>query len=173
MEITFFGTYNKAMFLEALRLTEKQPTRVMVFRYLALGLALLIIGGSLYAWFSAGMDRSDLPQLARNIITALIIGYYYFSQLLSRQRLLNNLFRSGPERTMQGNASLEGITLGPKEDQVTIPWERFGSKGEKDKLFAMLTVDGSVAVFHRDFFATESDWQRFKQLSNQRVIEPQ
>jgi len=172
MEVTFYGTYDKGMFIEAMRLTEKQTTLRKVFRYLALGLAIFIIGGTLYAWLIEGMDQSYLPRLARNIITAAIIGYYYFNGIISRRLLLANLFGSTPERTMQGNASIEGIAIGPNEGKKLFKWEQFMSKGEQGKIFALMTVDGSVAVLHRDFFATESDWQRFKQMANQRVIEP-
>ena len=173
MEVTFYGTYDKTMFVEALRLTERNTKLVTVFRYLALILSVLIIGGTLYAWLSGGMDQSDLPRLARNIITALIIGYYYFSGILARQRLLKSLFSSGRAQTMQGNASPEGISLGSGNSKVLFKWERFVSKGARGPINALLTTDGAVAVFHRDFFATENDWQRFKQLADQRVIEPQ
>lgn len=173
MDVAFYGTYDKPMFLEALRLTERNTRLVTVFRFLALVLSVLIIGGTLFAWLSGGMDQSDLPRLARNIITALIIGYYYFSGLLARQRLLKSLFSSGREQTMQGNANPEGISLGSKNNKVLFKWEQFVSKGERGAIYALLTTDGAVAVFHRDFFATESDWQRFKQLADQRVIEPQ
>jgi hypothetical protein len=172
MEVTFFGTYDRQMFLEALQLTEKRSTLHAVLRYLALGLSLLIIGGSLYGWFTEGMNPSEIGRLLRNLITASLIGYYYFGGLIARNRSIASLFRSGPERTMQGNANLEGISIGPKDHRALIQWDRFVSKGEKDGLFALRTVDGSVAVFHRDFFATESDWQRFRQLANQRVVEP-
>jgi len=172
MEVTFNGTYDKEMFIEAMRLTERQTVLGKVFRYLALGLAILVIGGSLYAWFTEGMDSADLPRLARNIITALIIGYYYFSNILSRRSLLAKLFDSTPKRTMQGNASVAGIAIGPDAGKTLFKWEQFTSKGERGNIYALLTTDGSVAVFHKDFFTDETDWQRFKQMANQRVIEP-
>ena len=172
MEITFYGTYDKQMFHEALRLTEKRSVLNAVLRYSALGLSLLIIGGSLYGWITEGMNQSEIGRLLRNLITASLIGYYYFDGIIARNRSIASLFRSGPGRTMQGNADLEGITIGPQEHKVTIKWDRFVSKGEKDGLFALMTIDGSVAVFNSHFFATESDWQRFRQMANQRVIEP-
>jgi hypothetical protein len=172
MEVTFYGTYDKQMFLDALSLTEKKSALNTALRFLALGLFLFIIGASLYAWFIEGVDQSRVPRLIRSLITALLIGYYYFSPILARRRAVASLFRSGPERTMQGNANLEGIDVGPRDNRATIKWDRFISKGEKDKLSALMTVEGFVAVFHRDFFATESDWQRFRHMVNQRVVEP-
>lgn len=173
MEVTFYGTYDQKMFIDALNLTNKKSTLNTVLRYLSLVLALFIIGGSLYAWTIEGMDQSKISRIARNVITGSLIGYYYFSPVIAQKRVIAGLFRSGPERTMQGKADPEGITIGPKDHKVLIQWDRFIGKGEKDGLFALMTVDRSVAVFHRDFFATESDWQRFRQLANQRVIEPQ
>lgn len=172
MEVTFYGTYDKQMFLEALRLTEKRSVLGSIFRYLALGLAIFIVGGTIYAWIAEGMDQSDVGRLARNLITGLLFGYYYFSGIITRNRSIANLFHSGPERVMSGTVNLQGIIIGTEENQILLEWSRFASKGESGKLFALMTVDGSVAVFHRDFFATESDWQRFRQLANQKVIEP-
>lgn len=172
MEVTFYGTYDKQMFLEALRLTEKRSVLSSIFRYLALGLAIFIVGGTIYAWIAEGMDQSDVGRLARNLITGLLFGYYFFSGIITRNRSIANLFRLGPERVVSGTVNLEGIIIGTKENQVLLEWNRFAGKGENGKLFALRTVDGSVAVFHRDFFATESDWQRFRQFANQKVIEP-
>ena len=172
MEVTFYGTYDKQMFLDALSLTEKRSALHTALRFLALGLFLFAIGAGLYAWFIEGVDQSRIPRFIRSLITALLIGYYYFSPILARRRAVAILFRTGPERTMQGNASPEGIAVGPKDNRGKIKWDRFISKGEKDRLFALMTIDGFVAVFHRDFFATESDWQRFKHMANQRVVEP-
>ena len=172
MEVTFYGTYDKKMFLEALKLTERTSLFNTIFRYFALGLSLLIIGGTLYAWIIGDLDQSETSRVIRNLTTALFIGYFYFSGMISRSRSIAGLFRAGPERVMSGNASPDGITVGARESEVLLKWDRFVSKGENGKLFALMTTDGSVAVFHRDFFATESDWQRFRQFANQKVIEP-
>lgn len=172
MEVTFYGTYDKKIFLEALKLTERKSLFNTIFRYFALGLSLLIIGGTLYAWIIGDLDQSETGRVIRNLTTALFIGYFYFSGMIARSRSIAGLFRSGPERVMSGNASPDGITIGARETGVLLKWDRFVSKGENGKLFALMTTDGSVAVFHRDFFATEIDWQRFKQFANQKVIEP-
>lgn len=172
MEVGFYGTYDKKMFMEALKLTERVPKFGIVIRYAALVFSLLIIGGTIYGWLLEGFDQAELSRVLRNLVTAAFIGYFYFSGMIARSRSIASLFRAGPERTMQGNVNLEGVTIGTKQQNVTLPWDRFVSKGEKGQLFALMTVDGSVAVFHRDFFATESDWQRFRQFANQKVIEP-
>ena len=172
MEVTFYGTYDKQMFLDALRLIEKKSMLNTVVRYVALVLSLFIIGGTIYGWLIEGMDQSNLGRILRNLITASLFGYYFLSPILARRKAVTILFRAAPRRTVQGNANHEGISLGPKENRDTIKWERFISKGEENKLFALMTVDGFLAIFHKDFFATESDWQRFKQMANQRVIEP-
>jgi hypothetical protein len=172
MEVSFYGTYDRQVFMEALKLTEKRSRFNTALRYLALALALFIIAGSLYGWIAEGFQPAQLSRLLRNLVTAIFIGYFYFGGIITRNRSIANLFRSGPERTMQGNVNPEGVVIGTSQQNVTIPWDRFVSKGEKDRLVALMTIDGSVAVFRRDFFAAESDWQRFRQLVNQKVIEP-
>ena len=172
MEVPFYGTYDKKVFLEALKLTERKPIFNTIFRYFALGLSLFIIGGTLYGWITEGIDQTETSRVLRSLATAIFIGYFYFSGMIARSRSIASLFSSGPKRTMQGNINMEGITIGTSQNNTTIKWDRFVSKGEKGQMFALMTVDGSVAVFHRDFFATESEWQRFRQFANQKVIEP-
>lgn len=172
MEVLFNGSYDRKMFLEALKLSEKRPVLNTVFRYVALALSLIVIVGTLYGWAVEGVDPIQTGRLIRGLITAALLGYFYFSAIISRNRSVASLFRSGPRRTMQGSVNLEGVTIGTPPQSALLDWNRFMSKGEKGPLLSLMTVDGSVAVFHRDFFATESDWQRFRQLVNQRVIEP-
>lgn len=172
MEVLFRGTYDKRMFLEALKLSEKRSALNTFFRYLALALSLVIIAGTLYSWLVEGVDPTKAGRLIRGLITAALLGYFYFSAIISRNRSVANLFKSGPKRTMQGSVNLEGVTIGTAPQGVLLDWNRFMSKGEKGPLLSLMTVDGSVAVFHRDFFGSESDWQRFRQLVNQKVIEP-
>lgn len=172
MEVLFHGTYDKGMFLEALKLSEKRPVLNMIFRYLALGLSIIVIAGTLYSWIVEGVDPTKAGRLIRGLITAGLLGYFYFSAIISRNRSIANLFKSGPKRTMQGIVNFEGVMIGTPPNCVMLNWDRFMSKGEKGPLLSLMTIDGSVAVFHRDFFTAESDWQRFKQLVNQKVIEP-
>lgn len=172
MEVFFNGTYDKAMFLEALKLSERRSALNTFFRYLALSLSLIVIAGTLYAWVVEGVDPTKIGRLIRGFITAAALGYFYFSAIISRNRSVAHLFKSGPKRTMQGNVNAEGIMIGTPPHSNMLNWDRFMSKGEKGQLLSLMTIDGSVAVFHRDFFANESDWQRFRQLVNQKVIEP-
>lgn len=172
MEVSFRGTYDKKMFLEALKLSEKRSVLNTVFRYLALGLSIIIIAGTLYGWAVEGIDPSQIGRLIRGLITAGLLGYFYFSAIISSNRSVANLFKSGPQRVMQGISNFEGVMIGTPPHTVMLSWDRFIRKGEKGPLLSLMTIDGSVAVFHRDFFASDSDWQRFKQLVNQKVIEP-
>ena len=172
MEISFHGLYDKQMFLEALKLSEKRSALNTFFRYLALGLSLIVIGGTLYAWAVEGVDPTKTVRLVRGLITAAALGYFYFSAIISRNRSIAHLFKSGPKRTMHGNVNVEGIMIGTPPHSTMLNWDRFMSKGEKGQLLSLMMIDGTIAVFHRDFFANESDWQRFRQLVNQKVIEP-
>ena len=172
MEVLFNGAYDRKMFLEALKLSEKRSSLNTFFRYLALILSLIVIAGTLYGWIVEGVDPTKTVRLIRGLITAALLGYFYFSAIISRNRSVANLFKSGPKRTMQGSVNFEGIVVGTPPHSTTLNWDRFMSKGEKGPLLSLMTIDGSVAVFHRDFFGSESDWQRFRQLVNQRVIEP-
>lgn len=172
MDIPFHGTYDKKVFLDALKLTERKPLFATIFRYFALFFSLFLISWIIYLWLTHGIDETESSKVLRTLASAIFIGYFYFNGMLVRNQSVARLFRSGPTRTAQGTITFEGVMVGTSEKNVIIPWDRFISKGEKGQLFALMTADGSVAIFQRDFFESDLDWQRFRQIASQKVIEP-
>jgi hypothetical protein len=173
MEILFLGHYNRKMFSDGLRLVERNSPIKIILRWLALGLSLVVVGIGLYNWISTGAEIYEISRIFRHLITALLLGYYYVSPYISRWQTISKLFQAASERTMQGKVTLDGITIGPASASYALfKWETFFRKGRKEQLVALLTTSGNLALFHRDFFQSESDWQRFLQLVEQRVHEP-
>lgn len=173
MDIAFRGKYDKQMFLQGLRLVERTSVINKVLRWLSLALVIFVIANEIYTWLTADPTMWESARLIRHAVTALLLGYYYLSPHIARWSRTAALFKNEPYRIMQGLANLEGIRIGPAGgQQVMFPWGQFYRKGKKGQLIAILTLDGNMALFHRDFFETESDWNRFNQLVEQRVIEP-
>jgi hypothetical protein len=172
MEIHFRGSYDKRMFMRGLGLLDRTKPVNRILRWLSLGLAIAVIGLGISDWLQAGASGYEINRLVRTAVTALLLGYYFFSPYITRWTNVSGLFKAGPNRTMQGQADHEAITLTAGNDRkVVFPWAKFFRKGIRDPLLALMTLDGSMALFHRSFFQTESDWSRFRQLVDQKVIE--
>jgi hypothetical protein len=173
MDIHFLGKYDKKMFLQATRLVEKRSAIGTALRWLSLLLALFVIANGIYTWIAEDLTVAESSKLARHGVTLVLLGYYYIQPYFSQRRRVTGLFSKGIYRIMQGIASVECIQINPPGQQaVMFSWGQFYRKGKKDNLLAILTLDGNLAIFHRDFFQSDSDWNRFNQLVDQKVIEP-
>ncbi len=161
------------MFWQALRLVERSTIFSKIFRWLALALSIAVLATGLYDWIRQGANLSESLRLLRHFITALILIYYYISPYLARWMSVSKLFRRNSTRVMQGVVNLEGIRIGSENNSsLTYEWKDFFRKARKEDLLVLVTVRGSLALFHRSFFQSEADWQRFLQLVDGRVVEP-
>ncbi len=173
MEIEFDGTYDRAAFIKALQMIEKRTLLQNAIRWLALPLLLFSLGVGIYQWIDEGAGVNGLVNLARPVFIAMLLGIYYVGPYLSRRSRTNSLFKDKPVRRMRGKAGPEGITVMPSQGEgVLFGWERFIRRKRQDPLLALLMVDGTLALFKRDFFQREGDWSRFVELVERRVIEP-
>jgi hypothetical protein len=171
MDISFEGQYDKRMFRQALGLVQRQSAFSRISRWLAMFLALLVIGYWLYTWATTGVF--EVARLTRHLITAVLLGYYCISPYFSQWAAVNSLFANTNLRTMHGHVNTQGVFISSPNSQAeaTFEWKRFFRKGKKDELISLFTMDGTLAVFHSNFFACESDWHQFEQLVDQKIKE--
>jgi hypothetical protein len=173
MEILFDGTYDKNTFVRGLRLIEKSAPVKKILRWVILIILVLALGAGIYEWITEGATSAGIARIARHGLTAALLGYYYASPAIARWSTTSRLFKQSSSLRMTGRIDLDGVTIGPGGGQsVQFRWEQFIRKGRQEQLVALLTVDGSMALFHRRFFQNEPDWGRFLQLVEQRVTEP-
>jgi hypothetical protein len=168
----FNGEYDKAMFRKALALVERTsaPIRIMRLMSLVFAIGILIVGAP--RWFASGFNAPDMARIARDLITAALLGYFFISPMISRWQSVSKVFKKDERRKMAGYADKDGITIQtPPGKEGFFAWEKFIRKGSRDQLTALMLYDGALAVFQRDFFKNESDWNRFNQLVNQKVKE--
>jgi hypothetical protein len=171
MEIQFHGRYDKRMFLQGLALLDRTRPVYRILRWLALGLGLAVIGLSLYDWIRTG--DFDAGRTYRSAFTVLLLGYYFVAPHVTRWATVSRQFKDAPSRTMQGRVDHAAITITAANGRTAVfAWEKFFRRGIREPLLALMTLDGSMALFHRSFFQSESDWSRFRQLVDKHVIEP-
>jgi hypothetical protein len=172
MDIHFEGQYDKELFQQALGLVQRQSLLSRILRLTAIFLASIVIGIAVYNWIASGIF--EFAKFARSIIAVALLGYYYVSPYISQRVTINNLFSDVTLRTMRGHANTQGVFLSSPNSQpdVSFEWKVFFRVGKKNGLLSLYTSDGTVALFHRNFFADESDWHQFEQLVDQKVKEP-
>src|SRR5574338_272946 len=112
MEIPFDGTYDQKTYRRALALIEKKTVGKTILRWLALIALVAALGAGIYDWVDRGARAEDLPRLARPVLTAVLLGYYYMSPAITRQVRTSRMFQGKESRRMNGFVDLEGIVVG-------------------------------------------------------------
>lgn len=173
MEIRFQGSYDRALFAQALQLVNRRsPTKaVMYWGSLAMAVGGLAAAG--YIWSNAGTDRLQSIQAAALVLLAGLLLYFYASPYLARRAVVSRSFKDSPSRTIRGQADQKSLTIvAGNGNRAEFEWARFLRKGTAQELIALMALDGSLVVFHRSFFDSDGDWSRFRKLIDQKVAAP-
>lgn len=56
--------------------------------------------------------------------------------------------------------------------QKEYKWQQYSKKQIEPDMIVLLTVDGILTVLPCDFFKSDADWERVKQLADFNVVEP-
>ena len=76
----------------------------------------------------------------------------------------------GTQRPLKGTVSNQGITYMLPEGENIILWVRFNRLQKIETLITLVRKDGLLVIFPRRFFKSESEWQKFNKLVDQKVI---
>jgi len=74
------------------------------------------------------------------------------------------------QRVHTGIINLQGIVYHLKEGEKTIPWSRFSRMRKTKGFVSLVTLDGLLVVFPREFFKTDSDWHKFIDILDNHVL---
>jgi len=174
MEIEFQGQYDKAAVFRAVSLANQPSKRGFLLR---IGLAVLFI--ILYAAYFinvAGKDTLssfDLFRSGRHLITLLFIAYFLFQPYIAAYFAASNIWKDpGMQRPQAGVISNQGVAyISSTGNRTEIAWERFAKKRMKENLIVLLTADGVISFFPRNFFKTDADWERAQKMVDFKVVE--
>jgi membrane protein implicated in regulation of membrane protease activity len=173
MEIKFDGTYDRRMFMYGLGILDDYTVGRQVLRWLLPIVLLFGMGLSVYDWVLKGAVPAGLTQQLQPAFIFLLLVYYLVAPYARRWNKTRKSFEKTTSRRMIGRASAEGIVIGPVSGKTArFRWDRFMRSARRGEYLALLTLDGSMALFHRSFFKDGPDWQHFLKLVDQRVMRP-
>lgn len=173
MEVRFDGTYDKRMFMHGLEILDNSTMNRQVLRWLLLFVLVFGLFASIYDWVQKGAIPTALIDQARPAFIFLLLVAYLVTPYGRRWDKTRKLFAKTTARRMIGRADSEGILIGPVSGKShKFKWDRFLRRGRRGDYLSLLTLDGSLALFHKSFFRDEPDWNRFLKLVEHRVIGP-
>lgn len=174
MEIEFAGRYDRETVFQAVRLANK-PSRLS--SVLRIGSAILLAGlfaGYLIAFFRSGqISSTEIVQAGRLLLTVPFILYIVLQPYLSSRRLAGKIWKDPAMRMpVTGTISGQGIRyLSSTQSPREMDWSLFAKRQVVEDLIVLLTADGLLSFFPRNFFKTENDWRVVLQWVNARVAE--
>lgn len=168
MEINFGGEFSEANVRQAIKLVSRPTGWRRITRWLMPVGTLLALGLSVYVILTGEEDLSY--RMLRSGILFLLLGYYSISPYLKARQLGTQFWRRLQQQGRQrGQADALGVTWQAGERSSQIGWDQFDRRFETPDLLVLLTAEGVLHMFPRQFFASESDWKRFIDLTSTRV----
>lgn len=166
-EIRFSGKYDKKVFFRAVHLAN-QPSRRKPWVLPAIAMAVMVVFVILVIRL---ISSRDIIENASYIAIIMIAGGFtarsYLLPYLAARKLWKN--RSIHEEHM-GNISQTAIVYHLKIGKNEIPWQRFARVRKTNDFTALVTRDGLLIIFPKEFFRSSSDWERFNRLVGSKVI---
>lgn len=168
--IPFSGRYTREQWRKGLRLA-MYPTGVgLVLRVLVSALILADVG-ALIASLLQG-ETSGL-RLLRSGVSAAILAFWVCMPYLRASREETRSWRaSAGHLSLAGVVTSEGILSNASAGGDIEKWDAFVRVHMRDDMVVLVGEDGLATILPRDFFATEDDWQTFRQLVTLNVVEP-
>ncbi len=174
MEIDFQGVYKRSQVFRGVAIANK-PSWLSTFFRITIGVvasALIII---FFATVETKYSDTFLYTLCagRHYAVISIICTLFFYPSISSYSTATNLWQNPLMRKpMVGTISNQGIAYDSKIcGRTEISWEGFSKIRMTDDLLILLTVEGTLVIFPRGFFKSESDWTTVRKVAEHKVVE--
>lgn len=174
MEIEFQGQFDKVTIYKAVKLANKPSKRNSIIR---IGLTILFLAIYIAYFISVGNQENlstfDFLRAGRHLFTLPFIAFFLLQPYISSYFTASNLWKNpSMQKPLSGAISNQGIAyISSSKTRHEIVWDRFAKKQSSENLIVLLTADGILSIFPRQFFKTADDWQRIKQLIDFKVTE--
>ncbi|HKJ27744.1 MAG TPA: hypothetical protein VJ965_08910 [Anaerolineales bacterium] len=170
MEIPYQGQYEKKQYLKGVYRALRPKTWVSILRFgLFLVFFVLLLGVMIAEFNGDGLQINEVARLVRHTLTLIILAYVSFYNSIRIYQKANKLWKDPITPAIRsGVVSNQGISFRSNTQQ----WNQFIKKDVQDDMVVLLTINHQFAIFPRSFFSSDSDWNRFVQLVEAKVIEP-
>ena len=168
--IPFDGHYTREQWMRGIRLAMHPTGRGLVLRLVA---SVLALAGIAFIGVSFFQGETSELRLLRATISIVILTYWISFPYLRAWRAGTRSWRAAAGRlSLKGFANSEGIVCNASATRAVEEWDTFVRAHVREDMVVLVGVNGLATVLPRDFFATEDDWQDFRQLVVFNVVEP-
>jgi hypothetical protein len=168
MDIKFQGKYEQTLFYRAVILAN-QPDRS---RRGMLNLMLVVVLGGAVAlivrFVEGGSFDDNWIYLVGWAFMATVVGRAYIPALLAARKMWNS---PGTQRELKGRVTKRGVIYRLEKGQNEIRWERFNRMRKTKSMVTLVTREGLLLVFPRQFFANSTDWREFNRLVQIKILQ--
>ncbi len=168
MEIKFQGQYTRILLIRALALANKpRPFWRGVSQALQVAVIVLILIATLSLFRSvAPLQARLIPWLATIFLLAYLRVSAFIVPFLSVDRLWKNPAMRAP---ISGQVNKEGVSYKSSENRRTYTWDHLAQLRKSKDLMVMLTDEGVLSIYPREFFTSDEDWKRFGEMATSKV----
>ena len=167
MQIQFQGQYDRDLFFKAVALANRPPKNRQRLLSLMLVIAIGAIGVIGYRIITSGDLLGNAVYLAAAIFMGGFVGQIFLRPYLAARKLWEN---PGVQRPLKGTITNQGITYVFPQGENKIGWNQFNRLQKTANLVTLVRKDGLLVVFPRNFFKSDSNWQKFNKLVASKVI---
>jgi len=167
MEIKFHGKYDRKLFYKSI-LIANQPARrkvwvlpligtIVFVTFIILVIRLIITGNIL--------DNASYIVIVM-IAASFVIRSYLVPYLAARKLWINPAIHEEHSGSVTQTEIVYLLKMGKNE----IPWERFSRVRKSNGVITLVTRDGLMVIFPRRFFNSDTDWRKFNQLVDTKIL---
>lgn len=173
MDVEFKGIYTRNDVFRAVFLANKPTQKRGLIRIGIAALALVIyIAYTVLTAIQAKTPILDPQLFGSHLLYLLLIALFLYYPAITSSITAMKIWRAPTMRhEYKGIISSEGILYSGKKTLIT--WDQIAKKQVTDEIIVLLTGNGILSFFPREFFRSEGDWQRAIQLveSNLKEVE--
>jgi len=167
MQINFQGQYDRDLFFKAVALANRPPKNRQRLLSLMLVIAIGALGVIGYRIITTGDLIGNVLYLAAAIFMGGFVAQIFLRPYFVARKLWEN---PGTQRPLKGVVTDHDIIYVFPEGQNKIEWRRFNRLQKSDDLITLVRTDGLLVVFPRHFFKSESNWNKFNKVVDEKVI---
>ena len=117
------------------------------------------------------METGDILGNATYIVLIMIIGAFLVRSYLQPYLAARSMWANpSVRRKLTGVVTKKGIVYQLEAGSNEILWERFMRVRKARNLITLVTREGLLVIFHRSFFKSDADWQKFERLVDTKIV---
>jgi len=167
VEISFRGQYDQDLFFKSVILANQPPkSRLFVRTFMS-----VFIVAAVAVLVSRLIETGDILANATYIVLVMIIAAFLIRSYLQPYLAARQMWKNpSVQRKLNGVVTKKSILYRLEEGENEIQWERFNRVRKNRNLTTLVTREGLLVIFPQHFFRNQSDWERFNNLVDSKIV---